>query len=387
VFGVARPATPIWSPPYSTLRSKPWRAGGIVEVIALDPSFRSTSIKNRVKIALVGCGGTIAMTRICGRALEPTLSASDLLRSIPEIEVIANVAPHDLMQLDSSDLWPEHWTRLAEHIDTHGSDSGAIVVTHGTDTLAYTAAALALAFGPGLGKPIVLTGAQRPPGHRYSDAHENLVDAVRAAVSAAEQRIAEVMISFRRRVLRGIRARKRSAVRVNAFASPSVPPLAEITDGPIRFRPHARRQNASAALRGGALRAAFADGVAHLCVSPGLTPESLRRWFATGTVRAVVLQAFGAGNIPGGDHDLSPVIREAIHDRGIPVVLASPYDGERTRAAYSRGLAAVRAGALPSGDRTPETIIVKLSWLLGHGLDEPEIRRRWPIDEVGEGKA
>ena len=253
--------------------------------------------------------------------------------------------------------------------------------------MAYTAAALALAFGPGLDRPIILTGAERPPDERNSDAGDNLANAVRAAVAAARQGIAEVMIAFHRRVLRGICARKRSAARVDAFASPSVLPLAKIGDGPIEFRPHARRRGTADDASGRPIRAAFAEGVVHLCVSPGLTPDALRRWLVSGSVRALVLQAFGAGNIPGGDQAIGPVIREAVYGHGIPVVLASPYDGERTRVAYATGLAAIRAGALAGGNRTPEAIAVKLAWLLGQGLDEPGIRRRWPTDEVGEGKA
>ena len=179
-----------------------------------------------------------------------------------------------------------------------------------------------------------------------------------------------MMIVFHRWVLRGIRSRKRSAIRLDAFTSPGTPPLAEIDDGPIRFRSYARRRDAAQVCP---LRARFTEGVVHLCLTPGLLPEALGRWIASGTIRGLVLQAFGAGNIPSnGDYALGPVIHEAVYRRSIPVVLASPYDGERTRADYATGLAAVEAGAYPAETGPPRRSPSSLPGCSGWGWPQPK---------------
>ena len=115
--------------------------------------------KDKLTIGLIGLGGTIAMTQHPGRGLEATLGVTDLLASVPEVNALADIVPHDFLRLDSSDLRPAHWTCLAEWVAAQGSRYAGFVVTQGTDTLPHTASALALAFGSGLYRPIILTGA------------------------------------------------------------------------------------------------------------------------------------------------------------------------------------------------------------------------------------
>jgi L-asparaginase len=224
---------------------------------------------------------------------------------------------------------------------------------HGTDTMAYTASALAFLL-PDLDRPVILTGSQRPLDQIRSDARQNLIDAFQLATTA----IPEVGLAFASKLLRGCRASKLDAWGLDAFGSPGCPPLAKLGIG-IDLANHvlAPRQR-------GEFDARLEPRVLAVRLFPGLNPRLLLGALDTG-VCGLVLKAFGAGNVPTLDRSLIPVVDKASrHD--VPVVVVSQclhayVDLER----YAGGAAALSAGAIGAGDMSDEAALTKLMVAVG----------------------
>lgn len=312
------------------------------------------------------------------------LSLQDVRERVPTLDELAKVTPEEIMKKDSTNMRPADWTIIADRIHQLSDQFDAFVVVHGTDTMTYTAGALALAFGRGLTFPIILTGSQLPLIEPGSDARFNLENSFRAAEAAVRQKVAEVMISFSHTVLRGCRARKRSEVHFDAFESPACDPLATI-DRIVVFDLHARKRADADRLN---YRPFFAEEVLHVRLTPGM--RFLDRILALRPLKGVVLESFGAGNIPSSDDDrenpysLVPVIKE-LATLGIPVVTTTSFVGGRTRQdIYQTGQAALNAGAIPAFDLTTEMAHVKLMWLLGLGKDRAQIQNEMTKEIVGE---
>ncbi|HVY47446.1 MAG TPA: asparaginase domain-containing protein, partial [Minicystis sp.] len=230
-----------------------------------------------------------------------------------------------------------------------------------TDTMAYTASALAFLV-PGLDRPVVLTGSQAPLADVRSDARANLVDACHLATMD----IPEVGIAFGSKLLRGCRATKLDAWGMSAFGSPSCAPLAELGVG-VRLASHVLGRRALAPFD-----PRIDPAVLAVRIYPGLDPKLLLGALSMG-VRGVVLEAFGAGNVPHLENALVPVI-EAAAARDVPVVVVSQSPrGAVDLRRDEGGAAAARAGAIGAGDMTAEAALTKLMIALGR-CDDGERR-------------
>ncbi len=298
---------------------------------------------------VIQTGGTLAMAA-AGTTLAPPRPL-DLPTLVPELRGFAELEMQALFSLDSGDLQPSHWLAIARavHAAVARDDLSGVVVTHGTDTMAYTASALAFLLGP-LNKPVVLTGAQRPMSDMRTDARSNVIDAVLGATLA----VPEVMIAFGSRILRGCRAIKADAWAFDAFASPACPPLVELGIG-VAVAPHVRR--------GGALRPLderIEPSVLAVRAFPGLDPRLVTGAVRAG-VRGLVLEAYGTGNLPNGSNgSLIPAIAEAT-ERSVPVLVVSQCPrGHVELLRYAGGAAAAAAGAIDGGDMTVEAAVAKL---------------------------
>ncbi len=177
------------------------------------------------KILLIGTGGTIA-SEVTDGGLAPELTTEQLLAHIPAISQICRVECIQLLNLDSTNMTPGHWLLLARCIRDRYDGYDGFVVTHGTDTMAYTAAALSYLIQGGP-KPIVLTGAQKPIGFDSTDSKINLADAFRCA----SEDLPGVSIVFNNRVILGTRAKKTRSKSFQAFSSINYPDLGVLRDG------------------------------------------------------------------------------------------------------------------------------------------------------------
>jgi L-asparaginase len=266
-----------------------------------------------------------------------------------------------LMNKDSTNMNPGDWTRMAKAVyERRDNGYSGFVIAHGTDTMHFSASALAFALGRDLNFPVVLTGAQTIPEVRHGDARVNLLRACKVA-SALD--LAEVVISFGEYVFRGCRAQKKDERRFDAFESPAFPPAAYITEE-IVLSPWVfpRRKTPGPDIE---LRANFEVGVLQVSLIPGLEPDLLRPILESGECKGVTLQSFGAGNVPNEEpYSFAKIIRRAA-ELNKPVIITSQFPANATlHTSYEPGRAAIEAGAIPTGNMTSACATAKFRWVL-----------------------
>lgn len=328
----------------------------------------------RKRLLLLHTGGTLGMVAGDAGGLRPAALADEVFRFIPEAQEIGEVEVRVLANLDSADVNIAHWQLIADAIEAELDAFDGFVVIHGTDTMAYTAAALSYMLA-NLPKPVILTGAQRPIRAVRTDAKANLV----TALELATLDIPEVGLAFSYRLFRGNRATKVSIDEFDAFASPNYPPLAEVGLNVDLKRDALRKP--SGLFR---VQRAFSDKVLALRVFPALRPEHLMP-LLDADVKAFVFEAYGAGNVASHERSLIPFFREA-HSRGKLVALCSQaLAGAVDLTLYEGGRLAAEAGALSCRDMTAEAALVKLMFLLGqYGEDVERVRRNFEVSIAGE---
>lgn len=267
--------------------------------------------------------------------------------------------------LDSANVGPREWVRFAADIADAYDDYDGFVVAHGTDTMAYTASALSFML-EGLGKPVVLTGAQIPLEHLRNDALDNFLGALSIAGHYA---IPEVTVYFHHKLLRGNRSTKVDASSLDSFDSPNHLPLAEIGID-VNVRWELVRRTEADALK---VHTDIDRQVAALRLYPGIAPALLENVLRP-PLQGLVLETFGAGNAPDRDEGLLRALREAT-DRGVVIVNVTQCLRGRASPSYAAGRALMDAGVIPGGDMTPEAALAKLAFLLGQDLPRDEVRR------------
>ncbi|MEM1619728.1 MAG: Glu-tRNA(Gln) amidotransferase subunit GatD [Fervidicoccaceae archaeon] len=363
------------------IESRPSVGSAYGEVIAELPKVA----KELPEVLVVGTGGTIA-SRIDYETggVKPTLSAEELMRALPELAEIARLETISLFNILSENMEPRLWSELAERIldELEKGDAAGIVVTHGTDTMAYTAAALSFALRR-LPAPIALVGAQRSSDRPSSDAALNMLSAVLYALSD----FGEVAVVMHGEIgdtyalaHRGVRVRKMHASRRDAFQSIGSRPLAKIFPLEKRVMP-LRSDYARRAPRGLLeARTRFEEKVALVKYYPGMSSELLDFLVDRG-YRGVVIEGTGMGHVA---ERLVPSVRRAVEQGTVVVVATQCIFGSVDLYVYSTGRKLLEAGAMPAGNMLAETAYVKLSWLLGNLNDEREVVALFRENLVGE---
>lgn len=338
-------------------------------------------------ILLIATGGTIASAED-GNGLSPALTGEELARSVPEIEGLCELDIVQPMNIDSTNMRPADWLRIAEVIRENYDAHDGFVILHGTDTMSYTAAALSYLIQDSP-KPIVLTGSQQPMGNPFTDAKINLYQSLVYAVS---DRSRDVSIVFGGYAIAGTRARKQRTMSFNAFNSINYPVLAYLRQDKIICSGSAAVSAGPAecdCTGGGAARAA--DGaldeprfytelnsrVCALKLTPGLTPDIFR--LLKPDYDAVILETFGMGGVPERGAD-GASYQEAIFDwvdSGRTVVMTTQVPEEGLDlGVYEVGRAyAEHPGILKGGDMTTEALVAKTMWALGQTRDADELQR------------
>lgn len=294
--------------------------------------------------------------------LIPPRVPTDFLSMAPELRDVADIDVAVLMNKDSTNIVPEDWTTMAEAIYRRRNDGYAgFIVAHGTDTMHFSASAVSLALGPDLPFPVVFTGAQTIPEVAHGDARVNLLRAARVAV----EDIAEVVIAFGENVFRGCRAQKKDERRFDAFEAPAMFPLAYVTED-ILLNPLAkRRPDGSDADRPIKLMSAFASGVVQVSLIPGLEPSILERVVDDRRCHGLILQSFGAGNVPDVDEYSFERLIERAREVDKPVIVTSQFPANATLdSAYATSRSAIAAGAIPTGNMTASCAVAKFRWVL-----------------------
>ena len=296
---------------------------------------------NNPRICLIYTGGTIGMERDKAGILRPPEDPRAFLKIAPEIEDIAGFDFVPLMSKDSTNIIPNDWTEMAKAIYERKNDGyDGFVIAHGTDTMYFSASAVAFALGQNLRIPVVFTGAQTAPDIQHGDARINLLRAFKVAIAD----IAEVVICFDEYVFRGCRAQKKDERRFDAFESPALFPLAYITEE-ILVTELAMRRNDKSNRADIKLKPYFAPNIFQVSLIPGLEPELLTGLLENDECNGIVLQSFGAGNVPNhGKYSWTRFIEKA-RKSGKPILITSQFPANATlHTAYEPGRAAVDAG-------------------------------------------
>lgn len=314
------------------------------------------------RVLLLHTGGTLGMR---GQPLEPSSYEAALTESVPELTELARIETRIVCNLDSSDMGPERWCELARTVAEARDRYDGFVIVHGTDTMPYSACALAFSL-QGLDRPVILTGAQRPLASLRTDARRNLADAVELATC----NIPEVGICFDGFLLRGCRTTKSDARSYHAFNSPGCAPLARLGVD-VDVGDHIRRPTVPFRCD-----PRFDDRVMVVYVTPGLNPSVLERVIAPETgIRGVVLAAFGVGTVPCADRPIAPVVARAVA-AGITVLVVTQSLGPVDLGLYRNSLPLQEAGAIAGGEMVVEAAVTKLMHALAV-YDDPADRRRY----------
>lgn len=331
------------------------------------------------RVAMLHVGGTIAM--VPG---DDGLVPADgfIRRYLSRMQELASGALpacdlHILPPLlDSADMKPADWVRIARAIAEHYDDYDGFVVIHGTDTMAYSASAVSFLL-QGLAKPVVFTGAQLPLSDVRSDGREHLITSL---LLAGTSKIPEVCLYFGGKLLRGNRAQKVHSASFFAFDSGNLAPLATV-GVEVEVNRHLLRPPATGPVQ--VLPLVRHPEVVSARLYPGMTARLLRQILAE-PVEGVVLETYGAGTFPSSDADLLDAVREAVA-RGVVVVNTSSVHAGRVRPSlYGTGAALTRAGVVSAGDMTPEATLAKLYCLLACGRDIDDVREALATNLAGE---
>lgn len=337
------------------------------------------------RILIFGFGGTIAMVPDDEGVLKPAKSVEEIIAIVPSLKEMAEVSFFELENRDSTNINPSHWTKLILKIQEVHDQFDAIIVTHGTDTMAYTASAVSLALGRGLKIPIIFTGSQLPLVSYGSDARFNLENAMKTAIKASDEEIAEVIIVFSDRILRANRSIKMSEAKFRAFDSPGFPYLGTIDAVGIRFDSNAMKKNDAYQLE---IKPHFQRGILAIDIVPGLEPEMLMEILKSGKCRGLLLKSLGIGNVPSeNEYSLLPIIHESIQKFKIPVLVSTKFVGGKTHMdIYEPGKLALDAGAIPTGDMTDVMAQVKFMWALAQDSNKTngDLKRVINTSIVGE---
>lgn len=333
----------------------------------------------RKRIYIAYTGGTIGMRRT-GRGYEPRSGyLQELMETIPELrrpempEYVLN--EYDPL-LDSSNMRPRDWLKIGADIAANYEDFDGFIVLHGTDTMAYSASALAFMLD-GLKKPVVFTGSQIPLCQIRNDARENLITSM---LLIAEYIVPEVCLCFGSRLLRGCRAKKMDAGGFDAFDSPNFPHLGRLGID-ISVRKNLLLPPSEDDFR------LNADGfgrseVASVRLFPGISPEILENILQK-PLKGLVLESFGSGNGPSQDREFLDVLAAAAQ-RGVVLVNCTQCPRGMVREDYEAGVSLRRAGVVSGLDMTAEAALSKLYCLIKRGFGPEEVRRLMQENMRGE---
>ncbi len=335
------------------------------------------------KILLFTTGGTIA-SKEGKNGLEPEMQADELLSYMGDLTSRYDITCKELLSLDSSNIQAEEWKKIALNVFENIDRFDGIVITHGTDTMAYTSSMLSFML-PNLPIPVVLTGSQMPIDNMLTDARNNLYTAF-AAIDAG---INGISVAFNRRIMRGCRAVKVRTMGFEAFESVNAPYLAEVFAGGMRryHEPEACGAKAAAVDASGsrepALKARICTDVFLLKLIPNTKPEIFDALSQMG-YRGIVLETFGAGGLHFFRRNLLEKLEE-LTKAGISIVACSQCLYEPSDfSIYEVGRKLLECGVIPGRDMTTEAAVTKLMWALGQTEDAEEVRRLFDVNLAGE---
>lgn len=306
------------------------------------------------KVLLIATGGTIASTE-SGNGLKPAISSDEILRYIPEIMNYSQVEAYQLCSVDSTNMKPEIWCQIVDTIKKNYEKYDGFVIAHGTDTMAYTAAALSYLIQNSM-KPIVLTGSQKPIELENTDGRTNLMDAI---IYASDRKSQGVSIVFDGKVIAGTRAKKVRSKSYNAFDSIDFPFLALVQGKQvIRYLPMLPYEEPVR------FYDKLDEKVYLMKLIPGMKVHGLEEIFSY--YDAIIVESFGVGGIPDTISEQFYQLHKEYPDTLIIMATQVSHEGS-DMTVYEVGQKIKKdCQFLESYDMTLESVIAKTMWMLAN---------------------
>jgi L-asparaginase len=342
-------------------------------VLNIAEAYEVFSPEKKPNILVLFCGGTLIMRENEDGSLvvnDKDVAIDLLLGMEPRINEYANIEVHYIDNIDSSNMCPELWDMIGGVINEKYFEYDGFVITHGTDTMAYTASALSFVLGD-LGKPVTITGAQIPGGRIESDARRNFVNAVRVATLSKPG----VMLIFDGDIILGSRAHKLSESKLDAFGPINWVLLGEIRID-VRFSDEAKERH-DRALQ---FRPGFESNISVITLFPGFPSQSLEAAVIMNP-KGIVLRSYGSGNISYKYLDALKLAKT----RNIPIVVTTQcLEGATLMHLYDVGKQALDLGVIQSYDMSTESAITKLMWALKRAESHEELVELFYTNFTGE---
>ncbi|MBC7959308.1 MAG: asparaginase [Vallitaleaceae bacterium] len=315
-------------------------------------------------ILLIATGGTIAST-LTEIGLMPAFNAQQLLSFLPEIKNLCHVTGISIMSIDSTNMNPKRMSEIGRAVFDHYNDYDGFVISHGTDTMAYTASALTYML-QGIQKPVVVMGSQMTIDDEFTDAKQNISDAIRFTLEP----LAGVFVVFDGKLMVGTRTMKMKTRSMDAFSSVNFPTVATIKFGKVSYDRAMQYEEYSEILDRNQLkqlqfRPNLCEEVFVVKMFPGINPEIFD--YLMTHYKGVVIESFGIGGIPSSpEHDIVKKIREMIAAGMVVVITTQCLEEGIDLEVYQVGKELAKESVIYGADMNTEAITMKLMWALGN---------------------